>query len=342
MKAENEIRCAYPHGGFSQMTLGKQHKGIGKLIQLELDRISAIQPSMEKTPLALRLAFQRLHFLSWQERVLLLENIHDMEDFLALGLAEIESFLYRSMHARPLDMGKIWEQAERDINILDRLGARFVCVVDKDYPPLLREIHRAPFGLFVRGDTKALNQASVTMVGTRSPTSRGLYTAQLLAKETADEGIVIVSGIARGIDAASHRGAIQSGAAATIAVLPCGPERVYPSSNAALAAKILDCGGCLVTEYPPGVSLDRYRFPERNRILAGFSKLTLVVEAPEKSGALITAEIALSEGRDVAVAASCLGSSRNSGADALKEDGALAIKAGAELVPMIRCEYNGI
>lgn len=342
MKAENEIICAYPHGGSSQMTIGKKHEEKGRLMQLELDRISAIQPSMDNISLSLKLAFQRLHFLSWQERILLLENIRDMEDFLALGLAEIESFLYRSMHARLLDMGRIWEQAERDVNILSRLGARFVCIVDREYPPLLREIHRAPFGLFVRGDTKALIQPSVTIVGTRGPTSRGVLAARLLAKESADIGFVVVSGLARGIDAAAHRGAIQSGAGSTIAVLPCGPERVYPPSNAALAAAILDCGGCLVTEYPPGVSLDRYRFPERNRILAGFSKLTLVVEAPEKSGALITAEFALGEGRDVAVAASCLGSSRNAGADALNQDGALAINYAAELASMIQGECTGI
>jgi len=129
-----------------------------------------------KTPLALRLAFQRLHFLSWQERVLLLENIHDMEDFLALGLAELESFLYRSMHARPLDMGKIWEQAERDINILGRLGARFVCVVDKDYPPLLREIHRAPIWSFcARRDKGSKSSIGDNGGDKKSDIERALY-----------------------------------------------------------------------------------------------------------------------------------------------------------------------
>ncbi len=304
------------------------------LIQAELDRISAALPPLDAFPLPLRLAMHRLHFLRWQEQILLLEQIRDREHFLSLGLAEIESFLYRSIHAQLPDMARVWAQAERDAEIVGRLSATFISVTDKEYPPLLREIHRAPFGIFVRGDFRALRWPGVTVVGTRMPSWRGLRAAVSLAKEAADAGFSVVSGLARGIDAGAHRGALQSGISPTIAVLPCGVDRVYPPSNAPLAAAILDAGGCLVTEYPPGVSLDRYRFPERNRILAGLSKLTLIVEAPEKSGALITAELALSEGRDVAVAAACLGSSRNAGADALAREGACAVHSGAEIAAL--------
>jgi DNA processing protein len=275
----------------------------------------------------LKLAFQRLHCLSCQERLLLLECVRDKEDFLTLGLAEIQSFLYRSLHLQSIDMARVWQAAERDTAFLGRLGAQFICITEQEYPSLLREIHRAPFGLFVRGNVKCLCQRTVTMVGTRSPTLQGIRTAQRLSREAADAGYVVVSGLARGIDTAAHRGAIEPTRAATIAVLPCGIERIYPSSNAALAAEMLDKGGCVITEYPPGVSLDRYRFPERNRILAGISTLTLVVEAPEKSGALITAHFALAEGRDVAVAADCLGSIRNAGADALAEEGAILLSS---------------
>lgn len=334
MKAAGALRRVNTCGGYSNMAYRRPHRARTALIQAELDRISTALPPLDSLPLSLKLAMHRLHFLSWQEQILLLEQVRDREHFVSLGLAEIESFLYRSIHAQLPDMARVWAQAERDAEIVGRLGATFVSVTDKEYPPLLREIHRAPFGLFVRGDCRVLRWPGVTVVGTRMPSWRGLRAAVSLAKEAADAGFSVVSGLARGIDAGAHRGALQSGVAPTIAVLPCGVDRVYPPSNASLAAAILDAGGCLVTEYPPGVSLDRYRFPERNRILAGLSKLTLVVEAPEKSGALITAELSLSEGRDVAVAAACLGSSRNAGADALAREGACAVHSGAEIAAL--------
>jgi DNA processing protein len=312
----------------------KPQRACAALMQAELDRISTALPSLDSFSLPCKLVLQRLHFLSWQEKVLLIAQVRDKEDFLSLGLAEVESFLYRSVHAQLPDMARVWEQAERDAEYVGRLGAKFICVTEKEYPPLLREIHRAPFGLFVRGDTRSLSWPSVTMVGTRMPTWTGVRAAVRLARETADAGFCVVSGLARGIDASVHRGALQSGASPTIAVLPCGLDRVYPPSNASLAAAMLGNGGCLVTEYPPGVSLDRYRFPERNRILAGLSGLTLVIEAPERSGALITAELALSEGRDVAIAAVCLGSSRNAGADALAREGACAVHGGDGIVAL--------
>lgn len=193
------------------------------------------------------------------------------------------------MHARLLDMGRIWEQAERDVNILSRLGARFVCIVDK-YPPLLRK-YIEHIGLFVRGDTKALIQPSVTIVGTRGPREGSCCAAsgKRISRYRCCGGVWTCSwDRCCGTSWCNTK---------RCWIYYCRSalwtERVYPPSNAALAAAILDCGGCLVTEYPPGVSLDRYRFPERNRILAGFSKLTLIVEAPEKSGALLRRNLLL-------------------------------------------------
>lgn len=336
MKATSVLRRVNSCGGYSKMVHRRSYRARSTLMQAELDRISATLPLLDAFPLPLKLAMHRLHFLSWQEQILLLEQIRDKEHFLSLGLAEIESFLYRSIHAQLPDMARVWGHAEQDAETLVKLGATFIAVTDKEYPPLLREIHRAPFGLFVRGSFRALRWPKVTVVGTRMPSWRGLGAAVHLAKDTADMGFSVVSGLARGIDAGAHRGALQSGVAPTIAVLPCGLDRVYPPSNSPLAAAILDSGGCLMTEYPPGVSLDRYRFPERNRILAGLSRLTLVVEAPEKSGALITAEFALSEGRDVAVAAACLGSSRNAGADALAKEGACAVHSGDQIAALLQ------
>lgn len=324
------------HGGISKMAQRKTRvEKRTSLLHAELERIAANIPLPYVVELPLKLAMHRLHFLSWQERLLILENIHSKEDFLSIGLAEIESFLYRSIHVREPDMARIWDQAEKDAEQLARMGAKFVCVTDKEYPPLLREIHRAPFGLFVRGDSRCLGLQAVTMVGTRMPTWAGVRAAVHLAREAAEAGLCVVSGLARGIDSAAHRGALQSAGKATIAVLPCGIDRVYPPSNRSLAAGIIAANGCLVTEYPPGVSLDRYRFPERNRILAGFSHLIIVVEAPIHSGALITAEFALNEGRDVAVAAECIGSSQNAGADALSKEGACQVRSGAEIMAIM-------
>ncbi len=317
------------------MRNSRRSKVCAPLLQCELDRVVDRLPSLGYVELPLKLAMHRLHFLTWQERLLLLEQISEKKDFLSMGLAEIECFLYRSIRIQSLDMAKVWEYAERDAEFLARRGMRYVNVVDREYPSMLREIHRAPFGLFVRGAVSALQSPMVTMVGTRAPTWSGVRAAERLAGEASNAGICVVSGLARGIDAAAHRGALQRHGAGTVAVLPCGTDRVYPPSNLSLAASIIEHGGCLATEYPPGVSLDRYRFPERNRILAGISKLTVVVEAPAKSGALITSDLALSEGRDVAVAAECVGSSRNAGADALAREGAYMVRGVEDICALM-------
>lgn len=279
------------------------------------------------------LAFHRLHFLTWQERLLLLAQVRDRQDFLALGLDEIARLLYRRLRPRVLDTRRIWAHAEIDAQMLDMLNARFVCVTESEYPALLREVYRAPFGLFVRGSGRLDMRPSITMVGTRTPTAVGIKAAAFLGGEAAATGFCIVSGLARGIDAAAHRGALHRKAEGgpTLAVLPCGIDRIYPPSNRGLASAILDSGGLLVSEYPPGVNLEIYRFPERNRILAGMSALTVVVEAPARSGALITSDFALAEGREVAVAAACRRSSRNAGADALAEDGAPEVRSAEDM-----------
>jgi DNA processing protein len=144
-----------------------------------------------------------------------------------------------------------------------------------------------------------------------------------LARGLAEAGITVISGLARGVDAAAHKGALAGAReGATCAVLPCGIDRIYPPGNRPLAGEILDHGGLILSEYPPGEEIHKYRFPERNRIIAGLGRACVVVEAPAKSGALITAEHALDEGRDVWVAKDCLGGPRSAGIDRLAADGA--------------------
>jgi DNA processing protein len=169
---------------------------------------------------------------------------------------------------------------------------------DALFPPRLRLIHDPPPGLFVRStDPPDLgDRPAVAIVGARACSAYGSSVAHGLARELAGAGVVIVSGLARGVDAAAHRGALEGGT--TIAVLGCGIDRDYPRAHTMLAAEIAG-RGLIVSEYAPGVEPAPWRFPARNRIVAGLADATIVVEARERSGALITADLALDEGREV-------------------------------------------
>jgi DNA processing protein len=169
---------------------------------------------------------------------------------------------------------------------------------DSAYPQLLRELHDPPSVLHVRGEeSRLLAEPSVAIVGARSCSSYGAQVARELARELTRAGIVVVSGLARGIDGEAHRGALEAGGA-TVAVLGCGIDRDYPAAHASLARRITETG-LIVSEYPPGTEPAPWRFPARNRIIAGLSRATVVVEARERSGALITADFALELGREV-------------------------------------------
>ena len=177
---------------------------------------------------------------------------------------------------------------------------RFVGRSEAEYPPLLRELHDPPPGLFLRGSgasRAASRQPGVAIVGARACSSYGSQVARLLGRELAAAGLVVVSGLARGIDGEAHRGALEAGGL-TVAVLGCGVDRDYPAAHAQLAARICE-RGLVVSEYAPGVEPAPWRFPARNRIIAGLAAATVVVEARERSGALITADFALEDGREV-------------------------------------------
>ena len=178
-------------------------------------------------------------------------------------------------------------------------GLRFVAPTLAAFPPLLRAIHDPPSGLFVRGSRCAelLARPAVAIVGARACSGYGASVARMLGRELAAAGLVVVSGLARGVDGEAHRGALAAGEP-TVAVLGCGIDRDYPARHALLAAEIA-AAGLLVSEYAPGVEPAPWRFPARNRIIAGLCAATIVVEARERSGALITADFALEEGREV-------------------------------------------
>ena len=190
------------------------------------------------------------------------------------------------------------------------------------FPPLLRAIYDPPQRLYVRGNADAgvLEQPTAAVVGARSCSPYGAQVARRLGRELAAAGLVVVSGLARGIDGEAHRGALETDGV-TVAVLGCGIDRDYPAAHAELARRIRE-RGLVVSEYEPGVEPAPWRFPARNRIIAGLSAATVVVEARERSGALITADLALEEGRDVLAVPGENTSRLSSGTNALLKLGA--------------------
>jgi len=277
------------------------------------------------------LALQRATPLRPDERLLVWDLVTDEASFAALSLRDLEAMICRRIEGSRFSAPALLAEAERDAELLDRLGSWLLVIDDPRYPPLLREAYRPPFALYCRGRPLPPFPASVAVVGTRMPTGRGLEAAHELGAGLAQAGIPVISGLARGIDSAAHRGALAAGGF-TCAILACGADAVYPPSNKGLAAELLEAGGLLATEYPPGSEMHKYRFPDRNRVIAGIARSCVVVEAPAGSGALITSDHALQEGRDVWVSAACLGGSRSAGSDALAADGARALRDAAELL----------
>ncbi|HZQ16960.1 MAG TPA: DNA-processing protein DprA [Gaiellaceae bacterium] len=200
-------------------------------------------------------------------------------------------------------------------------GLRFVARSDASFPARLRSIHDPPPGLFLRGEApvELLERPCVAVVGARACSAYGTAVALAFGRELAAAGVVVVSGLARGVDGAAHRGALDAGA--TVAVLGCGIDRDYPRAHAGLAASVAG-RGLIVAEYPPGVEPAPWRFPARNRIVAGLCAATVVVEARERSGALITADFALEEGREVLAVPGEITSRLSAGTNALLRLGA--------------------
>jgi DNA processing protein len=221
---------------------------------------------------------------------------------------------------------------------LERRGLRFVARSDPRFPPLLHAIHDPPPGLFLRGgtDPALLTRPAVAVVGARSCSAYGAAVARMLGRELAAAGLVVVSGLARGVDAEAHRGALESGGL-TVAVLGCGVDRDYPVSNRELARRIVE-QGLVVSEYAPGVEPAPWRFPARNRIIAGLARATVVAEAREASGALITADLALEEGREVFAVPGEITSALSAGSNALLRLGATPLTSVGDVLESLGVE----
>jgi DNA processing protein len=220
-------------------------------------------------------------------------------------------------------------EAEDEVAAIEKAGGRLIASEETDYPPLLKHIDSAPPLLSVLGGERLELNRTVGIVGARNASSAGQRMTTILASELGEHGYVVVSGLARGIDAAAHKASLSTG---TVAVLAGGLDRIYPEENAPLAKSIVDHGGMLLTEKPMGWEPRAKDFPRRNRIVAGLSLGVVVVEAAKRSGSVITARLALEQNREVfAVPGSPL-DPRAEGGNHLIQEGAKLVTSAADII----------
>jgi len=224
-----------------------------------------------------------------------------------------------------------WDGVARDLEWLAQPGRHCLPLEHPDYPPLLKEIADPPPLLFVQGDCAALATPQLAMVGSRNPSAGGRDLAQAFARELAQRGLAVTSGLALGIDAAAHRGAL-AGSGITLAVAGTGLDQIYPARHRQLQEDILAAGGAVVSEFPTGVTPMAANFPRRNRIISGLSLGTLVVEAALRSGSLITARMALEQNREVFAIPGSIHNPLARGCNALIREGAKLVETVADIL----------
>jgi DNA processing protein len=246
----------------------------------------------------------------------------------------------------PLDVGRAEllenarARARTALADATRIGLSAIALTDNRYSPWLREIVDPPSVLWVRGRFPPLSQPAVAVVGSRQATPAGLQMGRALGEGLASAGLTVVSGLARGVDGASHEGALAAGGL-TIGVLGCGPDIVYPAEHRDLATRVAASGG-VISEFPPGTAPQPHHFPMRNRIISGLSRAVIVIEAGEKSGSLITAKMAMEQGRDVLVVPGNVLSGRNRGGHALIKDGARLVESVEDVLAELGIDKCGI
>jgi DNA processing protein len=228
----------------------------------------------------------------------LVEFFGQIDKMFQVSLTELEAAGLPAEAAQALATGRSSERAQDELAKARSAGIRCVTLDDPHYPARLRQIYDPPLVLYVRGNVETLSRPGIAVIGTRHPTPYGIGMAERLACDLAVRGVVILSGLARGVDTAAHRGSV-NGKGKTIAVFGTGADVVYPKENSRLADQILSLGGALISEFPLGTFAAPQNFPIRNRIISGMSFGVLVVEAAEYSGTRITARCALEQNREV-------------------------------------------
>lgn len=232
-----------------------------------------------------------------------------------------------------------YRQAKSDFELCQRSGWSVVTQEDEDYPPLLAEISLPPPLLYAWGNKKILKRAQVALVGSRKASKSGLDTAKRFASQLASSGLVVCSGMALGIDSASHKAALAAGQS-TVAVLGSGLASLYPRRNAQLAAEIAQ-NGCVISEFPPNTAPQAGNFPQRNRIISGLSHATIVIEAAKRSGSLITARYALEQNREVYAVPGSINNAGSSGCNELIKSGARLLNHPADVLDALQCQLSG-
>lgn len=281
--------------------------------------------------------------ISPREKIIMLNSFCHEEELYLETNSYIEEILNRRIDEN-WDMLEFRNKADRIDTICRMRSIKWVSWTSACYPPLLREIYDPPAVLYYKGELPNPEKPLLGMVGTRKPSPEASAQAFKLAYGAGLGGISVISGLALGIDAMSHRGNL-AGTAKGYAVLGSGLDEIYPSSNRSLAKLILDSGGALISEYPPGTRPAKWNFPARNRIISALSRGVLIVEAPQKSGALITANFALEHGKDLWAASAGVQESAlydRSGTIKLAQDGAEIIYSSQDIFDKwnIRVEEN--
>ncbi|WP_413409642.1 DNA-processing protein DprA [Paenibacillus amylolyticus] len=259
---------------------------------------------------------------------------HELPDLLNYGESDwVAAGLRKDQAARLASQFTIdWIESKRE-HVYNQ-GIEVITYLDQNYPILMKETVQPPWVMYARGDVSLLHNSSIAMVGTRMPTVYGRKVGEKLAEQLCNAGLTIVSGLARGIDSVCHEAVLRA-KGKTIAVFGTGIDNIYPPENTSLAERITETG-LLLSEYPPGTRARQGLFPERNRIIAGLTLGTLVVEADIRSGSLITADAALEAGRDVFAVPGPITSPKSRGAHNLIRQGAKLVTCAADVLEEYR------
>lgn len=252
-------------------------------------------------------------------------------------------YIRNALSKREATVGKILEKRNEEFilkifNELNENSITPITILDKDYPPKLKVIHDPPYVIYIKGRERNFDIPLIAIVGARKATPYGKWAAYQFSRELAKWGVGTVSGLALGIDAAGHKGALD-GDGYTIGVLGCGLDQCYPASNRKLMDEML-LKGCIITEYCIGTPPLKYNFPARNRIVSALSDGVIVIEASEKSGALITVEFALEHGKDVYALPGNINSIQSKGSNMLIRDGARILLSVDDVIENLNYKFN--
>jgi DNA processing protein len=269
------------------------------------------------------IALQQVPALGLQRARMLLQNktVGDASDIFGLTLSQLmKTDGIGENVARNIVRFDNWQFVDDILRKTEKCGSRLVSFDDSHYPELLRHIYDPPLVLWLKGDPDALNKHGIGVVGTRRPGKYGLEQTAVWSQHLSQNGLCINSGLAYGVDAAAHQAALDAGGT-TVAVLGSGIDVIYPARNSRLAAKMMENGGAVITEYPPGTPPDAVNFPGRNRIVSGMSHGILVIETGIKGGSMITARYALDQNREVFAIPHALGKRGGEGCNYLIRTG---------------------